>query len=156
MKYSASFHRKFRSVHREIDQIRSKIDLKTGIIFTSHIYSQEELLKSDHHQKIYSICEKIGSDVDNWYNQGKLNEDEEHEYYEEREEIEDELNNINIQIQQREPTWWESAKGALNNFVAIVMKTMPDKLKKRLLTIAMDFALKLPGLNKVALLKHDK
>jgi len=66
-----NIERKFRRVFNEVELVRSKIDEKKGWIFTSHVYSKEELSNSPHHEKIYSITEKIGDDAENWYKRNK-------------------------------------------------------------------------------------
>jgi len=124
---------KFRPVFREIKALERKIYKKEGLIFTRHIYSVDELLNSEHHRRIYSYTEKIGDDIQHWYDQGKLSEDEEEYYYLKRNEVEDELEDINTQIEEREPTWWENLQGVIIEFVTVIMNNMPESLKRTLL-----------------------
>jgi|APSaa5957512622_1039677.scaffolds.fasta_scaffold184732_1 hypothetical protein len=137
------FRRRFKRVFREIEFLERKINKKEGWIFTNHLHSKEELLNSEHHKMIYSITEKIGDDAENWYGRGKLPESGKELYYEYREETDDKLHEVNLSIEDREPTWWESAKGSLEEFVEWVMENMPDL--KRLLLTAGETLAKLPG-----------
>jgi hypothetical protein len=120
------FERKFKTVHYEIDYLEAKVYQKTGWIFQSHIYSIEELLKSEHHSKIYAITEKIGDDAENWYKCGQLSDFERDSYYTERNIVEEKLHRVNLKIQKREPTWWESVREPFSRFVRIIMNNMPD------------------------------
>ncbi len=63
---------KFRPVFRELKALNKKIDKKDGWIFIEHKYTIEELLDSKHHAKIDSYTAKIGDDILQWYNAGKL------------------------------------------------------------------------------------
>lgn len=121
------FRRKFKTVHHEIDYLKTKVNQKSGFwIFTSHIYTIDELLKSEHHSKIFAITEKIGDDANNWYKAGELSEEGKEAYYSERETVEDRLHQVNLEIETRQPTWWEETKDMLTQFVRKVMKNMPD------------------------------
>ena len=124
---------KFRPIFRELKSLRRKINKKEGIIFTSHIYSIDELLNSTHHQKIDSFSQKIGDDVKNWYNKNKLTKMEEEVYYFKRKEIEQELDEINEEIEEREPTWWEKIKEPSIAFVKRIMNNLPEELRTKIL-----------------------
>ena len=61
------FNRKFQPIFRELELLQLKINKKKGwFIFETHVWTQEELFKSEHISKINSITEKIGDDVENW------------------------------------------------------------------------------------------
>lgn len=137
------FSRRFKRVFQEIEYLERKIYKKEGWIFKNHVHSKEELLNSEHHRKIYSVTEKIGDDAENWYGRGNLSETGKALYYEYREETDDKLHEVNLKIEDREPTWWESMKGSLEGFVVWIMENMPD-LKRFLLTAGNTLA-KLPG-----------
>ena len=125
---------KFRPVFREIKALKSKIHLKEGWIFVEHKYTIEELLNSTHYQKIDSYTKKIGDDIERWYSEGKLSEEEEIAYLECREEVEDRLDELNMEIESREPTWWEQIKDTMKEFVILIMNNLPDKFGKKLLS----------------------
>ena len=129
---------KFRPVFRELKSLERKIDKKDGWFFIEHKYTIDELLESEHHQKINSYTDKIGDDIEKWFNQGRLNEIEEEMYYLKRSEVEDELEDINSRIEEREPTLWEEVKGTMKSYVVIIMDNMPDELKKALLITLAD------------------
>ena len=141
---SILFERKFRKVHYEIDYLKGKIDRKTGFLFfKTHVYSIDELLQSEHHAKIYSLTEKIGDDAENWYRSGELSEAGREAYYQERSEIDHKLHQVNLEIQNREPTWWESVREPFTKFIRIVMNNMPDLVRTMLDRVAN--SLKLPS-----------
>ena len=125
---------KFRPVFRELKSLERKIYKKEGWFFVEHKHTIEELLDSEHHHKINSYTEKIGDDIQRWFDEGKLGEVEEEMYYLKRTEVEDDLEDINLQIEEREPTWWEEVKGTMREFVVMVMDNMPEELKRTLLS----------------------
>ncbi|TBW12666.1 hypothetical protein E0E50_03205 [Azotobacter chroococcum subsp. isscasi] len=118
--------RRFKRVFNEIDYIRIKIHQKEGIIFVNHIHSKNELLNSEHHAKIYSITEKIGDDAENWYARGNLSKEGRELYEDHRDDVDQELHKINLEIETRQPTWWESFKGGMEGFIKSVMDNMPE------------------------------
>lgn len=130
---SEKFKNKFRKVYNEIESIKSKVNRKEGIFLKNHIYSKEELLNSEHHKKIYSITGKIGDDIKNWHMMGKLSEEGRISYDEERNKTEDMLHKLSLEIESREPTWWESIKGSVSSYILLIMDNIP-KLNGWLLT----------------------
>ena len=137
------FRRRFKRVFQEIEYLELKIYKKEGWIFTNHIYSKEDLFNSKHHKMIFSITEKIGDDAGNWYGRGKLSEEGKSIYHNYREKTEDKLHSVNLKIEDRDPTWWESVKGSLEGFVVWVMDNLPE-LRQLLLEFGETLA-KLPG-----------
>ena len=119
------FKIKFRKVFYELDYLENKINQTEGIIFKNHRFSQEELIDSPHHKKIDSITRKIGDDASNWYAKGSLSEQGMEVYDDKREEVDEKLHHINNLILNRQPTWWESLKGGLEDFVLKISKNMP-------------------------------
>ncbi|XQQ07527.1 MAG: hypothetical protein EDM05_61045 [Leptolyngbya sp. IPPAS B-1204] len=116
----------FKRAFREIDLLRAKIPQQRGVwIFKLHKYSVDELLKSEHHGKIYSITEKLGDDVSNWHNAGKLNNRDLDFYHEQRDMVEDGLHAVHLEIVQRQPTLLEELVGVLNDFVKAVIIHLP-------------------------------
>ena len=130
---SEKFKNKFRKVYREIESIKSKVHRKEGIFLKNHTYSKDELLNSEHHNKIYSITGKIGDDVKNWHMMGKLSEEGRTAYDEERNKTDDMLHQLSLEIESREPTWWESIKGSVSSYISLIMDNIP-KLSGWLLT----------------------
>ena len=123
--HSKIFKRKFTKVFREMELLVSKVHVKEGYIFTNHIYNKEELLNSKHHSRIDSITGKIGSDAMDWHIRGKLPEEARIIYHELRNEVEDKLHEINVEIESRKPTWWEDLKGVLDNYIIWIMDNIP-------------------------------
>ncbi|RLA69661.1 MAG: hypothetical protein DRG30_09955 [Epsilonproteobacteria bacterium] len=125
---------KFRKVHIELENLERKIYRKSGFLFfKSHIYTIEELMESPHHQKIFSITEKIGDDIENWFDAGKLTPKEESTYHTERDNIDEELHRIEMVIEDREPTWWEEIKGPIIEFNKRVLDNLPEEFRRNLI-----------------------
>jgi hypothetical protein len=123
---SRSIQVAYKKTTEEIKQIRAKTKQKGGFwIFEKHRYTIEDLLESVHHKKIYSITEKLGSDVQNWYRSGKLSDGEEEIYHNVRNQIKRELDEANVEILLREPTWLEEISKVLERFIKIVMNNLP-------------------------------
>lgn len=141
------FSSKFKKVFKEMKAIEKKIHKTKGWIFKIHIYSQDELFDSEHFDKIFAITEKIGDDAQRWYDEGNLDKEEQRYYSINREKVEDTLEDINDEIANREPTWWEKFKENMQEFATKVMRNLP-KLKRVLLTIAKKLE-QLPGPFKV-------
>jgi hypothetical protein len=134
---------KFIKVYGEIDIIEIKTAKKTGFLFfKSHVYTINDLLNSEHHQKINSITEKIGDDIQGWFNLGKLDKEEEESYYTERINVDEALRKINKNIAMREPTWWEEVREPFHQFVEKISDNMPDELKRTLLGFIKEITIK--------------
>jgi len=134
MEVDSRIIKKFRKVHLEIESLDTKVHKKSGFLFfKSHVHTMKELLESPHHQKIFSITEKIGHDVESWYKAGRLSKSEEMTYYAERDSIDDELHRVNMSIEDREPTWWEIVKAPFTEFVEIVLHNLPKEFQRSVL-----------------------
>ncbi|MDO8753060.1 MAG: hypothetical protein Q7J80_04115 [Anaerolineales bacterium] len=117
---------KFSRAEREIERLSSKIHIQNGAwFFKQHIYSIKDLLESEHYNKIYAICEKIGDDILHWYQSGKISEAGLDIYRKEREKIRFQLLSLNKEIQERVPTIWENLLSVFEAFVVIVMRVLP-------------------------------
>ncbi|MDZ8109559.1 MAG: hypothetical protein RM338_28590 [Nostoc sp. DedQUE12a] len=123
----------FKKAFNEIDLIQTKIHQKQGFwIFEIHKYSTEELEKSEHHSKIFSITEKLGSDIYNWHNLGKLSNNDFNYYHEERGNLEDKIHSVNMEIVNRQPTWIEETLSILNKFKEVIMNNLPTLVRPML------------------------
>lgn len=116
---------KFKIVYRECDFLEDKIFKKEGIFFNKHTFTIEELMKSEHHNKINAVTNKIGSDISYWEMNGKLLLVEKEAYLDERENLDDILHQINRKIQNREPTLREKISKVAEAFVAKIMNNLP-------------------------------
>jgi hypothetical protein len=98
----------FSRINKECDVFNQKIDsIKKGLILPKHNYSEEELLNSSHLDKIRAIAGKMGSDIENWQQRGKLSP-ELKSYYDERIVILDERFQFMIQrLKSRKYNIWE-------------------------------------------------
>ncbi|OUL22793.1 hypothetical protein BV378_22990 [Nostoc sp. RF31YmG] len=116
----------FQKAFNEVDLLQSKIHQKQGLwIFEIHRYSIEELEKSENHAKIYSITEKLGDDVTNWHNAGKLSDSDFNFYHEQRGKLENKLHIANMQITNRQPTFVEDLFSYLNKVTEKIMDNLP-------------------------------
>ncbi|QEY59874.1 hypothetical protein FXF61_12235 [Pseudomonas sp. C27(2019)] len=127
---------KFRIPYECLERLSNKTSQTEGWLFKTHTYTKEQLISSPEHHKIYSVTEKIGSDLQLWYKLGQITEEQHQEYIEERNEVEYRLKRLNESIQYRKPTLWEHIKQPLIQFVIVVMKNLPATLKERFLKIA--------------------
>lgn len=127
---------KFRMPYECLERLSNKTSQTEGWLFKTHTYTKEQLISSPEHHKIYSVTEKIGSDLQLWYTLGQITEDQHQEYIEERNEVEYRLKRLNESIQYRKPTLWEHIKQPFIQFVVAVMKNLPATLKERFLKIA--------------------
>lgn len=117
---------KFGRAERELERLSSKIHIQNGAwFFKQHIYSIKDLLESEHYNKIYAICEKIGDDIFHWRQSGKLSEEGLDFYQKEREKFHLHLLSLNKEIQERVPTVWENLLSVFEAFVVIVMRVLP-------------------------------
>ncbi len=122
--------RQFKVAFREMDIIQTKIYQQQGVwIFKYHAYSQKELLKSEHHAKIYAVVEAIGSNIKNWERTGKTSRAVVDAYYIYRDETDENLHRLNLAIYQRSPTWWESFGQTCDQFRDIVMAHLPEVVR---------------------------
>ena len=127
---------KFKIPYECLERLSNKTSQTEGWLFKTHTYTKEQLISSPEHHKIYSVTEKIGSDLQLWYKLGQITEDQHQEYIEERNEDEYRLKRLNESIQYRKPTLWEHIKLPFSQFVIMVMKNLPETLKERFLKIA--------------------
>ena len=124
--FEETFKRKFSIAYREIEKLKSKIHEKKGLsIFKTHLYTKDDLLKSEHHHKIYSVSEKIHDDVVHWIRNNMFTNQQKRIYTKERDKFEQKLNSVNSEIAQRQPTWWENCKQVCIEFKELVMNNIP-------------------------------
>jgi len=117
---------KFSRAEREIEQLRSKVGLKTGVwLFTRHLHSPHDLLESEHHNKVFSVCEKIGNDVIHWHQNNTLDDEDLDAYRRCRDRIGRKLRAVNKLIRERQPTTWEKFFMLFEGFVTIVLQVLP-------------------------------
>ncbi|MEH2363839.1 hypothetical protein [Nostoc sp.] len=136
----------FKRAFNEIDLLEAKIHQKQVFwILEIHRYSTEDLEKSEHHAKIYSITEKLGDDVYNWHKAGKLSKNDFNYYHEERGKLEDKLHLVNMEITQRQRTWVEETLNILNKFTEVIMNNLPTLIRPLLPPILSKVLGFLPG-----------
>jgi len=115
----------FDRIFRECDLIEEKINVIVGIVFRRHRYSAEDLLDSDHMEKIKSFCGKIKDDIDRWEAVGRLPLRVEMHYNDKAEEVRERVNEISDMVRERRPTFWERIGGFLVGLYRSVVERLP-------------------------------
>ncbi len=111
------FEGKFKKVFKEIEIIRDQTRLVKGFIFTSHPFSQEQLLKSDHFSRMDSIVKKIEDDAMNWFCASNASHVAEEIYHEIRKQVLSDIATLKREISHRQPTWWENILTSVKQFL---------------------------------------
>jgi len=117
--------RGFGRIFRECDFIEEKVNVIVGIIFRRHKYSAEDLLDSNHMEKIKSFCGKIKDDIDRWEAIGQLSLRVKMLYNDKAEEVRERVNEINVIVQERKPTFWERVGSFFAQLYQAVVEQLP-------------------------------
>ena len=124
---SKDFDRKFQPIFRELELLHLKINKQQGwFIFKTHVWTKEELRKSEHISKIISISEKIGDDVNNWRLNKQLSFIEKGIYNQKRDRVDDELQATKIEIEERQETSWEKFANTFAKVIPEIMNYLPE------------------------------
>jgi hypothetical protein len=99
----------FRKIHAECDTIEENIKARTGLIFIKHQYGSEELVEAL--AKIESFVEKMKDDLEEWEALDRLNRQTKELFNKKAGEVYSRLELLQIEIENREPTWWETVCG---------------------------------------------
>jgi hypothetical protein len=98
----------FALINKECEEFEAKIDRMKGKHFSRHEYSEEELVHSNHIDKIKSIAGKMGSDIENWKIRG-LVPGNVYSYYENKIEIlKQRMTYMMERLKFRRKTVWDS------------------------------------------------
>jgi hypothetical protein len=97
----------FSRVFRECDTLEKKVNELTGAVFKRHAYTGDELLESEHFNKIESFSGKIKDDIERWGTVKKLSVRIYSLYNENVREVHERLDRIIQKITNRKPTGWE-------------------------------------------------
>ncbi len=104
----AMIDKRFRQVEKRIERIDAKIEQKVGFLFfTTHKFSQQELLQSNEFTQIDMITRDIGQKIRGWRYQLKLTTAISRRYVEGRMQIDDRMEDLLQHIKHRKPTFWE-------------------------------------------------
>lgn len=124
--YNQIFQNKFNPAYRELALLERKIKQQEGYwIFRCHCYSKEALLNSPHFDRVHSIAKKIGSDTRYWLQNGRFPAFAQAIYDSYRGDLESQLWFVYRAIQNRRPTWWEEAKGAIWGAINMILGKLP-------------------------------
>jgi hypothetical protein len=85
----------------------------------------EDLLDSDHMEKIKSFCGKIKDDVSRWEAAGQLSLRLKDFYNEKAQQARDRVNGINQMIRERQPTLLERVGGFLRRLYRAIVERLP-------------------------------
>jgi len=121
-----------RIIDKEIAKIKLSIKERESFLFIEyHKYKPEEILESKTYKKINDIINNIAPMVDNWIDNGKLNEKTYEKYNAFRDHIDSNIQDINNQIIERQQTGWEK----FINTLETVRNYIASKLPKLILRL---------------------
>jgi hypothetical protein len=125
MKDAAGFlENGFTRIGHELDLLEEKADNIAGAIFKRHKYSEENLLHSDHLDKVSSFSAKIKADLENWESANILPFKVQLLYNQHAQEVHDRLDEIIIKIKQRTPTVWEKVCNAFTHLYKVILECL--------------------------------
>jgi hypothetical protein len=110
----------FSKIHSECDAIEERINLRSGLIFTKHQYSSQELIEAT--ERIDSFVGKMKDDLEEWDSANKLTQDTKVLFNKKANEVYQRIETIQKMIEEREPTWWEKVRFVIQS---ILMKLFP-------------------------------
>jgi hypothetical protein len=120
------FSHKFVRAEQAIDELHEMTSMQKGSwIFRRHVYSRSDLFKATQFEKVYSVIQKIGSDVHAWNRQGVLTEDARLAYRKARERVSRRLRAIRNGIRHRRPIGVEKFIEFFDGFIATVVDLLP-------------------------------
>jgi hypothetical protein len=131
----------FKKINNYLQRLFGMKDEKKGFwIFTSHRYSAEQIFSSPEYNQMISTINKIGDDINNWDKNEKLDVSTRHIYNVNRDELLEKIDDLKIQIERREPTWWDKVKTFFKKFIDFIIKVLP-KILHGLIAIFSDIKL---------------
>jgi len=116
----------FAKINTECDAIEKRINARTGLVFTKHQYSDDELL--DAAGRIESFVEKIDDDLERWEASHKLSDDVRLTYNRKASELYQRLEMMRTKIQQRNPTFWGKICTVFKRIISILLPFLSFKL----------------------------
>ena len=116
----------FAKINNEFDAIEEKMNMRTGFIFVTHQYSCEDLIGAA--SRIESFIGKMGDDLEEWDDIGKLSQKERQLFERKAQESIDRLQSIQWLIENREPTWWENVKSVVRGIIEKLFSFFTFKL----------------------------
>jgi len=117
----------FNKIDMEIRRIRGMIHEQKGFwIFKRHVYSREKLRDDLRYSKIIKILDNVNHLAITWNNHGILTGDGREFLNLKGEEITRELENIQNEIERRDPTWWEEIYEIFRDFTDFVRDHIPQ------------------------------
>jgi hypothetical protein len=126
----------FAKIDAECNVIEDRIKARTGFVFIRHQYTSDELLEAT--GRIESFLEKMRADLEDWEINDKLPQQVRLQFNRKAEEVYRRLEIIQMEIERREPTWWEKVRGVFMrifeklfsffSFKLIAGKKMPSQI----------------------------
>jgi hypothetical protein len=116
----------FNKVTAECDEIEEKINVRTGLVFTRHQYSDNELMEAA--GRIESYVEKMSDDLGMWESAGKLNQQAKLYFNKRAEEIYRRLEALHFAVERRNPTWWEKVCDVFKRILEKILPFLSFKL----------------------------
>ena len=118
----------FNKINAECDIIEQKINARTGFIFITHQYSNDDLYVAI--GKIKSFVGKMKADLDEWESVKKLSGQVKAVFNRKAGEAYRRLEAIQYEIERREPTFWEKVRSVFK----IIFETLIPFLSFRLVS----------------------
>jgi hypothetical protein len=95
----------FAKIYSECEAIEDKIKMRTGLVFVKHQYTSDDLLEAI--SRIESFVEKMRDDLGEWESANKLAAQVKDLFNRKAEDVYHRLESLHVEIERREPTWWE-------------------------------------------------
>jgi hypothetical protein len=126
MDYAELFRHKFDRAERAIDELSDMVSMQKGSwVFRRHVHSKADLLRAPQFERVYSIQEKIGSDVMAWVQADQFPEEAREAYRNSRERVYRRLRMVRKKITQRPAFGLEKFVDFFDGFVTTVMDLLP-------------------------------
>jgi hypothetical protein len=116
----------FGKVNAECCAIEERINARTGVVFIKHQYSEDYLFEAI--SRIHSFVGKIKDDLEEWDAANQLSHQVKLVSNKKAGEVQERLEMLNMQIEQREPTWWEKVCDVFKQILAKLLPFLSFKL----------------------------
>jgi len=116
----------FSKIDNEFDAIERNMKMRTGFLFNKYQYTSDDLCCAI--GRIKTFAEKMGEDLEEWEAVNKLTEQVQSFFNKKVRELYQRLEYLQIEIIQREPTWWEKVKEIIKWLAEIIISFFTSKV----------------------------
>ena len=121
---------KFDIIFIELRLLKNKIyETSWWTLGLMHKYSVEDLLRSEHIDRVRTIADKINDDLQHWNAAGKLTPAGQNAYNTSRDRVDEEQHRICREIQERKPTFIEGILELVIGAFQVIMQHMPPFIR---------------------------